>query len=108
VSAGFTARAGLSIITISIAEGPARNNALSIYSATGATGFSLGLVFSGALVLAVVTAVNSASAGLGGSPDALLDGFHAAIIVSLVVAALGVAATVLRRRGGGVPCPEPA
>jgi EmrB/QacA subfamily drug resistance transporter len=63
--------------------------------------------FGGALVLAVVTAVNSASAGSGGSPDALLDGFHAAIIVSLVVAALGVAATVLRRRGGAVPCPEP-
>ena len=64
--------------------------------------------FGGALVLAVVTAVNSASAGSGGSPEALLDGFHAAIIVSLVVAALGVAATVLRRRGGAVPCPEPA
>ncbi len=64
--------------------------------------------FGGALVLAVATAVNNASAGSGGSPEALLDGFHAAIIVSLVVAALGVAATVLRRRGGAVPCPEPA
>jgi hypothetical protein len=60
------------------------------------------------LVLAVVTAVNNASAGAGGSPEALLDGFHAAIIVSLVVAALGVAATELRRRGGAVPRPEPA
>jgi EmrB/QacA subfamily drug resistance transporter len=64
--------------------------------------------FGGALVLAVATAVNNASAGSGGSPDALMDGFHAAIVVSLVVAALGVAVTVLRRRGGGVPCPEPA
>ncbi len=64
--------------------------------------------FGGALVLAVATAVNSASAGSGGSPEALMDGFHAAIVVSLVVAALGVAATVLRRRGGAVPCPEPA
>jgi EmrB/QacA subfamily drug resistance transporter len=64
--------------------------------------------FGGALVLAVVTAVNNASAGSGRTPRALLDGFHAAIIVSLVVAALGVAATVLRRRGGAVPCPEPA
>jgi EmrB/QacA subfamily drug resistance transporter len=64
--------------------------------------------FGGALVLAVATAVNNASAGSGGSPDALLDGVHAAIIVSLVVAALGVAATVLRRRGGAVPCPEQA
>ena len=49
VSAGFTAPAGLSIITTSFAEGAARNKALSIYTATGATGFSLGLVFSGLL-----------------------------------------------------------
>jgi EmrB/QacA subfamily drug resistance transporter len=49
VAAGFTAPAGLSIITTSFAEGPARNKALSIYTATGATGFSLGLVFSGIL-----------------------------------------------------------
>src|SRR3954453_10371805 len=45
VSAAFTAPAGLSIITTTFAEGPARNRALSIYTATGATGFSLGLVF---------------------------------------------------------------
>jgi EmrB/QacA subfamily drug resistance transporter len=62
--------------------------------------------FGGALVLAVVTAVNNASAGSGGSPQALLDGFHAAIVVSLVAAALGVAAVVLRRRTPSVPCPE--
>src|SRR5215813_5791752 len=49
VSAAFTAPAGLSIITTSFSEGPARNKALSIYTATGATGFSLGLVFSGLL-----------------------------------------------------------
>jgi EmrB/QacA subfamily drug resistance transporter len=49
VSAAFTAPAGLSIITTSFAEGQARNRALSIYTATGATGFSLGLVFGGAL-----------------------------------------------------------
>ena len=42
VSAAFTAPAGLSIITTTFAEGPARNKALSIYTATGATGFSLG------------------------------------------------------------------
>ena len=64
--------------------------------------------FGGALVLAVATAVNNASAGNGGSPQALMDGFHAAIVVSLVVAALGVAVTLVRRRSGGVPCPEPA
>ena len=63
--------------------------------------------FGGALVLAVATAVNAANVGPGGSPAALLDGFHAAIIVSLVVAVLGVAATALRRPGQAMPCPEP-
>jgi MFS family permease len=49
VAAAFTAPAGLSIITTSFAEGPARNRALAIYTATGATGFSLGLVVGGLL-----------------------------------------------------------
>jgi MFS family permease len=48
-AAAFTAPAGLSIITTTFAEGPARNRALSIYSAFGAGGFSLGLVLSGLL-----------------------------------------------------------
>jgi EmrB/QacA subfamily drug resistance transporter len=47
VSAAFTAPAGLSIITTSFAEGPIRNKAIAIYTATGATGFSLGLVIGG-------------------------------------------------------------
>src|SRR2546430_9197420 len=47
ISAAFTAPAGLSIITTTFAEGPARNKALSVYTATGATGFSLGLVIGG-------------------------------------------------------------
>jgi EmrB/QacA subfamily drug resistance transporter len=49
ISAAFTAPAGLSLITTSFAEGSARNKAIAIYTATGATGFSLGLVFSGLL-----------------------------------------------------------
>jgi MFS family permease len=49
MAAAFTAPAGLSIITTRFAEGPARNRALSIYTATGASGFSLGLVLGGAL-----------------------------------------------------------
>ena len=48
-SAGFTVPAGLSIITTTFAEGPARNRALSIYTVCGASGFSLGLVFGGLL-----------------------------------------------------------
>jgi MFS family permease len=48
-AAAFTAPAGLSIITTTFAEGPERNRALSIYTACGASGFSLGLVFGGVL-----------------------------------------------------------
>jgi EmrB/QacA subfamily drug resistance transporter len=51
-SAAFTAPAGLSIITTTFAEGPARNRALGIYTATGASGFSLGLVLGGLLTTA--------------------------------------------------------
>ncbi|GAA4193991.1 MFS transporter [Microbispora amethystogenes] len=49
ISAAFTAPAALSIITTTFAEGPARNRALSIFTASGASGFSLGLVLSGVL-----------------------------------------------------------
>jgi MFS family permease len=48
-SAAFTAPAGLSIITTKFAEGPVRNKALSVYTATGASGWSLGLIFGGVL-----------------------------------------------------------
>src|SRR5437763_13703028 len=46
-SATFTAPAGLSYITTTFAEGPARNKALSVYTACGASGFSMGLVLGG-------------------------------------------------------------
>ncbi len=48
-AAAFTAPAGLSIITTTFTEGRERNRAVSIYSAFGASGFSLGLVLSGLL-----------------------------------------------------------
>src|SRR5579875_3828452 len=48
-SAAFTVPAGLSIITTTFAEGPARNRAISIYTVCGASGFSLGLVVGGLL-----------------------------------------------------------
>src|SRR3954447_18047894 len=48
-AAAFTAPAGLSIITTKFAEGRERNRALSIYAATGASGFSLGLVLGGVM-----------------------------------------------------------
>jgi EmrB/QacA subfamily drug resistance transporter len=49
MSAAFTAPAGLSIITTTFAEGPNRNRALAYYTATAASGFSLGLVLGGLL-----------------------------------------------------------
>jgi MFS family permease len=49
MSAAFTAPAGLSIITTTFSEGPNRNRALAYYTATGASGFSLGLVLGGLL-----------------------------------------------------------
>ena len=52
--------------------------------------------FGGALVLAVVTAVNNANTGGDGSPQALLDGFHPALAVSVIAAVLGIAAIGLR------------
>ena len=54
--------------------------------------------FGGALVLAVVTAVNNANVGSDGSAQALLDGFHPALVVSVIAAVLGVAAIGLRWR----------
>ncbi|MBV9660514.1 MAG: hypothetical protein JO337_05090 [Acidimicrobiales bacterium] len=55
--------------------------------------------FGGALVLAVVTAVNNAGVGHSAHPGAhaLLRGFHHAAVVSLVAAALGVGASLARR-----------
>jgi hypothetical protein len=66
-------------------------------------GLASGLVntsfqFGGALVLAIATAVNDAAAGSGGSPSELLDGFQAAVVVSVIAAGLGVAVTAVRGR----------
>jgi len=49
MAAAVTAPAGLSLLTTTFPEGPMRNRAISIYSAFGASGFSLGLVLSGVL-----------------------------------------------------------
>jgi EmrB/QacA subfamily drug resistance transporter len=75
-------------------------------------GLASGLVstsfqFGGALVLAVATAVNNANTGADGSPQALLDGFQAAIVVSVVAAGLGVALTAVRGRRRPVLAAEP-
>ena len=49
IAAAFTIPAGLSILTTTFPEGAARNKALGAYAATGAAGFSLGLVIGGLL-----------------------------------------------------------
>jgi MFS family permease len=49
IAAAVTAPAGLSLLTTTFPEGPMRNRAISVYSAFGASGFSLGLVLSGLL-----------------------------------------------------------
>ncbi|MGZ0041326.1 MFS transporter [Paenibacillus ottowii] len=49
IAAGFTVPAGMSIVSTTFAEGPARMKALSIYSIFGTTGFALGLVLGGVL-----------------------------------------------------------
>lgn len=49
VAAAFTVPAGLSILTTTFAEGPARNRAFGIYTLGVASGYSLGLVFGGLL-----------------------------------------------------------
>jgi hypothetical protein len=74
-------------------------------------GLASGLVntsfqFGGALVLAVVTAVNNAASGANGSPQALLDGFQAAIVVSVIAALLGVVVTGVRVRTRLAPTAE--
>ncbi len=81
VAAAFTVPAGLSIITTTFAEGPARNKALSIYTVVGASGFSLGLVFGGVLT------------ELGWRATFLLPG-----PVSLLLVALGLQVIPVSRR----------
>ena len=66
--------------------------------------------FGGALVLAVVTAVSSANTGADGSAQAQLDGFQAAVAVSVIVALLGAGVTALGilKRPASVTAPLPA
>jgi MFS family permease len=50
----------------------------------------MSLQFGAAVGLAIATAVNVAATADGGSPDALLDGYRAALVVPVVAAVAGV------------------
>jgi MFS family permease len=54
--------------------------------------------FGTALGLAVVTAVNLAATGSSGSPQALLDGYHAALVIPVVAAVLAAAVMAFHLR----------
>jgi len=64
--------------------------------------------FGGALVLAIVSAVISANTGADGSPGSVLDGYRAALVVPLIVAAIsvGITATGLSRKPAPTPAPQ--
>jgi MFS family permease len=66
--------------------------------------------FGGALLLAIVTAVNVAVTGDDPTPAAMLDGFRAALVVPLAGLVLGVVltATGLRRRPADAVAPSAA
>jgi MFS family permease len=115
VAAAFTAPAGLSIITTSFAEGPARNKALAVYTATGASGFSLGLVFSGLLTelgwrwvflfpvplaLATLLAAIHLVPG-GGRPARSAGGFDVAGALALTTAMLLLVFTLVEAPAAG-------
>jgi MFS family permease len=120
VAAAFTAPAGLSIITTTYAEGPARTRALSIYSATGATGFSFGLVVGGALtevswrwvffvpmLLALATLAGAARVVPGeGRPDRGAGGFDVAGAVGLTGAMLLLVLSVVEAPEAGWASPR--
>jgi MFS family permease len=66
VAAAFVAPAALSLLTTGFAEGPARNRALSFYTATGSAGFTFGLIFGGLLTEIAWRAVFFMPAIVGG------------------------------------------
>ena len=79
VAAAVTAPAGLSLLTTTFPEGHLRNRAMSVYSAFGASGFSLGLVLSG-----VLTEISWRWTLLAAAPVALVTLIAAALVIPRV------------------------
>ena len=115
MSAAFTAPAGFSIITTTFPEGAARNKALAVYTATGATGFSLGLVFGGLLtevgwrwvffvpvvVSAVVLAAATRLVPVSKAPDLRGRSFDAAGAIGMTAAMLLLVYTLVEASSVG-------
>jgi MFS family permease len=71
--------------------------------------FNASVQFGGALMLAIVAAVNVAVTGDDPAPSDLLDGYRAALVVPLAAVALGAVITATGvRRGAGAPAVVPA
>ncbi|HEX2359662.1 MAG TPA: MFS transporter, partial [Solirubrobacterales bacterium] len=67
------------------------------------TSFQLGGAVGLAAATAVIDAGTSGSAAAAGSSTALLDGFHPGIVVSIAIAALGAAVTLIPLLGRLLP-----
>jgi MFS family permease len=120
VSAAFTAPAGLSIITTTFAEGPVRNRALALYTATGASGFALGLVVGGLLtelswrwvffapvLMALVTLAGAVRlVPDSGRPQGPRPGFDVAGAVTVTAAMLLLVFTLVEAPGSGWASPR--
>jgi hypothetical protein len=58
-------------------------------------------------VLAAATAANNANVGVGGGQEAVLDGFQATVVVSVIASVVGVTVTAARLGRRALPEPEP-
>jgi MFS family permease len=94
-AAAFTAPASMSLLTTTFPEGPMRNRAFSIYTVFGASGFSLGLVLSGAL-----TEISWRLTLLVSAPAALVV-LAAAIWLTITTAMLLLVYTVVSAQQAG-------
>jgi EmrB/QacA subfamily drug resistance transporter len=120
VAAAFTAPAALSIVTTTFPEGPARNRAISIFGVFGASGYSLGLVFSGLMtqvgwrwtfLLPVPIALITWAVGMrlipdAGRPDRAGRGYDVLGAVTAAAATLSLVYTVVNAPSVGWTAPR--
>jgi len=113
-AAAFTAPAALSIITTTFAEGPARNKALGVFTACGASGYSLGLVLGGlltevgwrwAFIVPVPIAIGLLVAARRYVPNVVAEnkpaGYDAFGAVTVTASMLALVATIVEAPGAG-------